>query len=153
MNIQQIKTMMMEIPIFDQLSADELDVVAKHVEYIRIKKGTVILKEGSLGNTLFYIIGGKIEIKKESMDGKQVVLSQFAKGSIVGELALLEGESRRSATADAVEDCDILSLSRPKFDAMVKENPNIGIVILREIGCILAKRLRSTSGRFADLFG
>lgn len=153
MNSQEIKTLMMDISLFDQLNPEELDVVAKHVEYVKIKKGTVILKEGNLGATLFYIISGKIEIKKESMDGKQIVLSQFAKGSIVGELALLERESRRSATAETIEECEILSLSRTKFDEMVKSNPNIGIVILREIGSILAKRLRSTSGRFADLFG
>lgn len=152
MDLSAIKGMMCEIPLFDQLSPDQSDVVARSMEHMRVAKGSVLVREGSPGHALYYIVGGKVEIRKESMDGRQAVLTQFTKGAIVGELALLEEQSRRSASATAVEDCEILALSRQNFDAMIKTHPEIGIVILRGIGCILANRLRSTTGRFADVF-
>jgi len=143
---------MLEIPLFDQLTAEENNALAQSIEYSKIDKGTVVIKEGSIGSTLLYLVSGRMEIKKESLDGRQTIISQFTKGSIVGELALLENESRRSASAIATEDCEILSLSRKSFDEIVKNDPNIAIVILRGIGCTLANRLRSTTGRFADIF-
>ncbi len=152
MNVEQIKVLMMEIPLFDQLTPDERSLLAGYIEYSVIKKGTQVIKEGALGTNLLYIVSGKMEIKKESIDGRQAVISQFGKGSIVGELALLENESRRSASANAVEDCEILSLPRKNFDEILKTNPNIGIVVLRGIGCTLANRLRNITGRFADIF-
>ena len=153
MDVAAIKGLMCEIPLFDQLAPEELDVVARNMEYSKVPKGSVLVKEGALGEALYYIVSGKVEIRKESMDGHQAVLTQFAKGAIVGELALLEEHSRRSATASVVEDCEILALSRPNFDGMLKTHPAIGNVILRGIGRILANRLRSTTGRFADVFG
>jgi CRP/FNR family cyclic AMP-dependent transcriptional regulator len=64
---------------------------------------------------------------------------------------LLESEGRRSATATALEDCELLSLSRKDFDEMITGYPRIGVAILRGVGKMLAERLRNTSGRFADL--
>lgn len=151
MDIEQKKALMLEIPIFDLLKGDEYDVVAERIDYAKIKKGDLLIKEGQGGNTLYYLVNGTVEIRKESLDGKQALLSQFSRGSIVGEQALLEIEARRSATAVAIEDCELLSLTRHNFEEMVASSPRIGVAILKGVGKILSERLRTTSGRFADL--
>jgi CRP-like cAMP-binding protein len=142
---------MMEVTLFDRLAPEEQDIVAKRIEFMNIRKGSYLFQEGGVGNTLYYLVSGKVEIRKESMDGKQAIMSQFSRGSILGEQALLEAEPRRSATAIAIEDCDLLVLNRDAFEAMVADYPRIGVAILRGIGVMLADRLRSISGRFADI--
>jgi CRP-like cAMP-binding protein len=151
MDLEQKKALMLEISIFDQLSPEEYEVVAGRIEYIKINKGDVLIKEGSGGHTLYYLVSGSMEIRKESMDGKQALLSQFSRGSIIGEQALLETEGRRSATAVALEDCELLTLSRQNFDEMVMSHPRVGVAILRSVGKMLSERLRNTSSRVADL--
>jgi len=146
-----IKTLMCEVPQFDQLTSDELDILSMHVEKRRAPAKMALCKEGSAGDSLFYIVEGKIEIRKETTDGRQTVLAQFNKGCTVGEMSLIE-ETPRSATATAVNDVELLVLTRENFEIIVKKNPDIGVKILRNIAKSLSTRLRYTSGRFADLF-
>ncbi len=146
-----IKTLMCEVPQFDLLTPDELDILSRHIENKKVPKGMVLCKEGAVGDSLFYIIEGKIEIKKEATDGRQTVLAQFHKGSTVGEMSLVE-ESPRSATATALEDVELLILTREKFEKILSDEPPVGVKILRNIARSLSTRLRHTSGRFADLF-
>jgi CRP-like cAMP-binding protein len=146
-----IKGLMCEVPQFDQLSADELDILSNHVFCQRIPSGTVLTKEGTRGDSLFYIVNGRIEIKKESVDGRQTVLARFNKGASVGEMSLIE-ESPRSATAIALDDVEILILTRQNFEHILDNTPQVGIKILKNIAKSLSTRLRYTSGRFADVF-
>lgn len=148
---EYIKTLMCEVPEFDHLDGDEIDLLSRHIFHRHVTTGTVLCKEGSVGDSLYYLINGRIEIKKESVDGRQAVLARFGKGSSVGEMSLVE-DSPRSATATAIEDVEILILTRAGFETLLATHPQIGVKILRNIAKSLSKRLRFTSGRFADVF-
>ncbi|MBI4667203.1 MAG: cyclic nucleotide-binding domain-containing protein [Nitrospinae bacterium] len=148
---EQIKALMCEVPEFDQLEPDELEMLSKSIFLRRAPAGTVLCREGTVGDSLYYIVNGKIEIRKESMDGRQAVLARFGKGASVGEMSLVE-DSPRSATAMALDDAELLILTRENFEKLLQTSPQIGIKILRNIAKSLSKRLRFTSGRFADVF-
>ncbi|MBF0291254.1 MAG: cyclic nucleotide-binding domain-containing protein [Nitrospinae bacterium] len=148
---EYIKTLMCEVPEFDQLDSDEIDMLSRHIFHRQVSAGTTLCKEGSAGDSLFYIINGRIEIKKESVDGRQAILARFGKGSSVGEMSLVE-DSPRSATATAIEDVEILILTRSGFETLLTTHPQIGVKVLRNVAKSLSKRLRFTSGRFADVF-
>jgi CRP-like cAMP-binding protein len=66
-------------------------------------------------------------------------------------MSLVE-DSPRSATATAIEDVEILILTRTGFETLLATHPQIGVKILRNVAKSLSKRLRFTSGRFADVF-
>lgn len=147
-----LKVLMCEIPQFDKLDSEELDIMATHVQYRKIPKGTILVEEGAFGNALFYIINGKIEIRKEALSGHQAVLAQFSKGASVGEMALIEERSQRSATATAIEDSEVLILKREKFNELKENYPKMALKIMQNIASAIGSRLRYTSGRFADIF-
>lgn len=62
-----LKVLMCEIPQFDKLESHEIDVMAEHMEYRKVSAGTILVKEGTFGESLFYIVKGLIEIKKEAL--------------------------------------------------------------------------------------
>lgn len=150
-NEEYIKALMCEVPQFDQLSPEELDILTRHVYRQTAPEGTVLCKEGSAGDSLFYIVDGVIEIRKESLDGRQTVLARFNKGASVGEMSLVEN-SPRSATATVIKDAELLILTTDNFERLLSDSPQVGIKILRNIARSLSTRLRHTSGRFADVF-
>lgn len=152
MNIDAIKAAMCEIPQFDTLETAELDTMANLIDYRKVPAGTMLVKEGSVGDSLYYIVTGKVEIKKEAVSGQQTVLAQFSKGSTVGEMSLVEKRSTRSATAMTLEDSELLVLTRENFDRLGDSNPKIALKIVRNIAGQISARLRYTSGRFADIF-
>tara|TARA_Y100000294_G_scaffold26075_1_gene22104 strand:- start:281 stop:742 length:462 start_codon:yes stop_codon:yes gene_type:complete len=152
MDKNTLKNLMCEVPQFDKLDNDEIEIMANHVVYRNLRAGTTLLEEGGSGDSLFYIVDGLIEIKKEALDGTQTILSHFTKGAAIGEMVLIEENSRRSATAKVLKDAELLVLSRKSFNEIKENNPKMAIKILQNIAKSIATRLRHTSGRFADVF-
>lgn len=145
------KKLLSEVPQFDHLTEEELDILSKSVYHRVVPEGSVLAKEGSPGDSLYYIIKGKIEIYKEALDGRQTILARFNQGASVGEMSLIE-DAPRSATATAIEESEFLILTKDNFERLVEAHPAIGIKVVKNIAKSLSTRLRYTSGRFADVF-
>jgi CRP-like cAMP-binding protein len=152
MDKNEIKTLMGTIPHFDNLDDSELEIMADYIDFQIVEKGKLLVKEGSLGDSLYYVISGEIEINKEALDGRQAVLARFKKGATVGEMSIVEKSSRRSATAVTLTDVELLVLTRANFDELAENNPRIALKITQNIAIMISARLRHTSGRFADVF-
>jgi len=150
-DIGRIKMFMCEIPMFDQLKPEDVPVMASFLEYRPVPPKTVLATEGQIGDSVFFIISGKVEIRKEGMDGKVAVMGQRGKGTTVGEIALVVENSMRIATIVAVDNVELLSLSRGNFEKIIAKNPTIAIRILRNIAATLSQRVSQLSGKVADL--
>lgn len=151
MDIARIKMFMCEIPMFDQLKPEDVPVMASFLEYRPVPPKTVLATEGQIGDSVFFIISGKVEIRKEGMDGKVAVMGQRGKGTTVGEIALVVENSMRIATIVAVDNVELLALSRGNFEKIIAKNPTIAIRILRNIAATLSQRVSQLSGKVADL--
>lgn len=134
---------MAKIRVFSRFSAKDMSIIAELMDFNKIKNGTVLISEDSFGNSMYYVVKGMIEIQKQSDDGRHVFIAQISTGSMIGELAMVENDSYRSASAVAVEDCELLTLTRAGFDKLAKLHPELGLELMREIGASLAGRLRS----------
>ena len=152
MDLKTIKTLMCEVPHFDGLDSAELEILAPLMELKRVEKGTMVVKESASGDSLYYIVDGQIEIRKEALDGRQTVLARFKKGSTIGEMSIIEKNAPRSASAMALVDSDLLVLTRKNFDVLVEDHPRVALKIMQTIASLIGARLRHTSGRFADIF-
>lgn len=72
---------------------------------IRKQTGEVIFREHERSDCAYIIEKGRVEISVER-GGEAVVLSELGPGEILGEMAVID-ESRRSATATVMEDCEL----------------------------------------------
>ncbi len=151
MDLRGIKMFMCEIPLFDQLKQDDIPVMASYLEYRTVPPKTVIANEGEVGNSVFFIVNGKAEIRKEGMDGKQASMGFRGKGASVGEIALVVDSPMRIATIVAAETVEMLVLSRENFEKIILKNPAIAIRILRNIANTLSQRVGQLSGKVADM--
>jgi CRP-like cAMP-binding protein len=106
----------------------------------RYKQGDVLFREGDEGEEMFIIQSGRVAIKKRVKDGSEAVLATLEKGDFFGEMALLE-RLPRSATAEVVEEGDLIKIDNEVFGDMIKANPEIAIRMLRKYSI----RLRETT--------
>jgi CRP-like cAMP-binding protein len=153
MDSKEKLSIMSEIAFFDRFSTEEKTAIAKLMRVEKIRQGDVLIKEDSFGSSMYYVVKGRIEIRKKSDDDRHVFLAQISAGSMIGELAMVETESYRSATAIALEACELLSLTRAGFDELSKTHPGLGLEMLREIGTSIAGRLRNANRNFANVGG
>jgi CRP/FNR family cyclic AMP-dependent transcriptional regulator len=105
-------------------------------------KGQVIFKEGTPGEIAYIIKTGSIEISVEGPEGK-LVLAKLPPGAIFGEMALVLKENKRTATATALEDSEIVAVYKNYFMEYLKGSPVIMVSLLTA----LIERLQETTTR------
>jgi len=99
--------------------------------------GQVVLRAGDLGETMYVVVEGEVEIVDASL-----ILEVAGPGSIVGELALIDDEPR-SATVIAKSHCRLVPVDRRRFQYMTQETPFFALAVMK----VLADRLRSKNVR------
>jgi CRP/FNR family transcriptional regulator, cyclic AMP receptor protein len=107
----------------------------RHAETLSITAGTTIFEEGDLGETMYVVIEGQIEINVGP-----VTVEMAGPGSIVGEMALID-KSPRSATAKARTDCKVAAVDAKRFEFLVQHTPYFSIQVMQ----IMADRLRHSN--------
>lgn len=144
----RIQNLIREIPLFDTLNSDEVFEISKYLSLRRVPAQSCLIREGEVGEFMFFIVDGEVEIRLASQ-GPHQVLAVYSAGSTVGEMALID-DYARSATVIAIRETEILLLSRGKFETILQTQPTMGIKILKGLGKIISLRLRAAHGRFAD---
>ncbi len=146
---EAIVDILLNLPLFDQLDGEELDIVATYMNYFELDKGTYLFKEGDRGDYVCFVVEGTMQVFKESAKGKRVLIATLPKGSTLGEMSIID-ETNRSATVRASENVVLLILSRKGFDIILDKHPKIGIKILKGIARLLSLNMRRTSSLLAD---
>jgi hypothetical protein len=111
------------IPLFSQLSMQEFIDVAVVLERRSVKTGTVIVREGEPGDSMFIVSTGQADATREK-DGKSVTVATFSDGDFFGEMAVLSGEPR-TATVTAVKNTELLELSRENLHKIFSKHPDV----------------------------
>jgi CRP/FNR family transcriptional regulator/CRP/FNR family cyclic AMP-dependent transcriptional regulator len=134
-----------KVPFFSNLSADEADKLAKRLVPRRFNQ--IVFHHGDPGGLLYIIVKGKVKITHSTPDGQEALLAILGSGDFFGELALLD-DSPRSATAEAIEPTDVLTLHREEFMRYLQSNPDFSLHVLQT----MAKRIRHLNKQVRDIF-
>lgn len=143
------------VPLFQALAGEEekLSLLAEVMAARTVKAGNMVAVEGEMGNELFVLQQGEVEVTKKTVDGEPytvAILGEEAHPSF-GELALVDADER-SATIRASKDCRMLALKREDFLRLGDHHPEIGLSIMRELAKIVARRFRDTNRDVVLLF-
>jgi hypothetical protein len=101
-----------------------------------MKNGSIIFKEGDVGDALYIITEGSARVFALDADGSTKTINSIGPGECFGEMALLIGEMR-SASILAESDMVLFRLTKKRFDKIVDEHHSIAKHFMR----VLAKRL------------
>lgn len=107
--------------------------------------GEIIVRQGDVGDSMFVIQQGQIEVLKET-DGEQTRLRVAKEGEFMGEMAIFERENR-SATLRALGEVRILTIDKKNFLRRVHEDPSLAFRIAQT----MSSRIRELSDEIARL--
>ena len=91
-------------------------------QLVELTKGSYLFEEGQGASFAYVLTEGEIEIVRDSTDGIQV-LGKVKKGSIFGEMAIIDG-SARSASARAAIDCKVQEVDKKAFLDYLSKKPD-----------------------------
>jgi CRP-like cAMP-binding protein len=124
-----------KIPLFETLSAPELETVARWVEVRHAEAGERLCGEGAAGYSFFVVRDGAAAVTR---DGEGV--GTLRAGDFFGELALF-GPGRRTATVTATEPTELLVVFGADFRRIEQELPEVA----DRIKAAMADRLAADS--------
>jgi CRP-like cAMP-binding protein len=133
-----------ELPIFSSLTDDEIKAVSEIANTQTVSADELVFSEGDPGNILYVIINGSIRIYTKITENVDKTLVTLRSGGLFGEMAVIS-EDYRSATAKAVEETELLSISQKDFRNLLDKNPTVGKKLLEFIVKVLAGRLKNTT--------
>ncbi len=120
-----------------------------HRKSYKAKK--IIIHEGDVSSSLYYIIEGSVSVLTESETGEEIILAQLNKGDFFGEAGLFEtvpgDESKRTARIIARTDSLIAEISYTQFKQIVSNDPSVMFLLTGQI----FQRLKKTSQKVRDL--
>jgi len=141
-----------ELSLFRFLSEADMAELPCFFDLMEVEEGETVCREGDSCEFLAFIVAGRLEIRKETeFKGKTVILGVYSKGSIVGELCILDN-APRAITAVALEKTTLVVLSRENLDKQLDEHPNVGVNLLKGLMLAVSIRLRKSFDRLAAVF-
>ena len=119
-------------PLFSTLEPSELHRVAEIADEQSYADGDVIAVEGELGQEMHVVLEGTVRVVR---GGDQTVATRAA-GDVVGEMSIIT-QKPRVASLIAEGTVRTVCIDRRRFEAMVRERPDISLAVMR----VLAERL------------
>lgn len=135
------------VEVFDGLSDAELKRIAGICQEAQYQKGDIITNQGEVGDEMFIIREGFVEISvgeaSEAAQSKEPhALVSLGTGQVVGEMALVD-HGPRSATARCVMDqTTVIAIKREAFEQLCLSDHHIGMIVYRNLAADLSFKLR-----------
>lgn len=108
------------IPILDQLSGPALERVCKSLVRYTAEDGVDIVREGEVGDIMYFIEEGTIGVWKTDVANGETKVTSMGSGQFFGERALLASDTRQ-ATCRCEGEVTLLCLSRDTFNSVKDE--------------------------------
>ncbi len=112
---------------------------------LALKARDELFHKGQLGHEVYVVRRGRLRLGAVSPRGQEFVFGIAGPGDLVGELSALSG-GRRTATATALEDCELVVLDGGELTALVRGHPDSAFRLLE----VLAGRIRALGERLED---
>ncbi|MCR4940782.1 MAG: cyclic nucleotide-binding domain-containing protein [Treponemataceae bacterium] len=108
--------------------------------------GAVIIKEGDIGNSLFILYEGSVQVRRMTPNNEQFAVANLSAEQNVffGEVALVDKDTR-SASVYALTKCNTLKLDGDRFKALCEEEPVLGYYVMYRISRRIASALRRSN--------
>ena len=114
-----------QVPLFRELEADQLRLLAFGAERRSIPVGQELFREGSPAECAFVVASGVFQLLSADRPGNVKVNTTAGPGTLLSELALVTMVERKF-TAMAGEDSEVLRITRSLFHRLLEEYPQVG---------------------------
>ncbi len=119
--------------------SEALTVLSGRGEIRRYRKGTLLIEEGDVGDTIYIILVGRMRVFSAGDNEREVTYGVYGPGEYIGEMSLDGGP--RSASVITIEPCLCAVVTRRTLEAFIAERPGFAFELLAKV----IRRVRSST--------
>jgi CRP/FNR family transcriptional regulator, cyclic AMP receptor protein len=139
-------TFLKSIPYFSVMSPVELEAIKPLFSEKTVQRGEVILREGEVSDTLFFVEAGAVKIFKTSAQGKEQILSIARPGEALNDIPVFDSGTN-PVNAQALGPVTLVSIKQDKLQSILRQYPNVAL----NTNKVLAQRMRQLVTLVEDL--
>ena len=134
-----------KVPVFRALSGDQIRKILGSCKNNSFEPGEQICRSGTPSEEMYILVAGELAVV--TVEGLKV--AKVLPVTTVGEMGLITGKSR-SATVEASKPSKIFSISKARFERILREDLGMRVKVFRNIIDILSGKLTSDNMRLRD---
>lgn len=136
--------------LFRTLSGRELNYLVTLVYERVYQPDEPVFQQNDRGIGMYVIAKGRVAIKTQGKEG-DVLVTVLGDGSFFGELALVDPDNIRSASAVAIDRTVLIGFFKPDLMEILERKPAMGVKILFQLSTVLGRRLLETTEKITIL--
>jgi len=125
--------------LFGLLSPDEMKRLSSVSGVSQLREGEKVYSEGVPASHLFILIKGRVELKRPTQGGLNLLVDDLLAGSIFGVSSLM-GADRYLLNAECVEDSELLKIEGKALRKILDDHPAVGYAVQRRVSQIFFRR-------------
>lgn len=135
--------------LFAGFKEEELATLLSLSDCQKFAPGERVVTQGEPGLCMYVILDGEVRVHSHA-GPQEVELALLHRGDFFGELSLVD-DGPRSASVDAVQETQVLRITRMVVGVLAGVQPSAAIHLLAAIGRSLVNRLRAGNQKYLDL--
>ena len=151
MDINELK----QFEIFKNLNDKEVSLFKEKMKKITIPEGENFIVEGEVGDSIYLLLKGNVRINqaltlamhKGGLDNREKAIINLSANikPLFGEMSLFDKEDRRSASVNAITECQLSQLMKDDLFSICDKNTGIGYKVMKNLAKILSKKVIETN--------
>jgi CRP/FNR family transcriptional regulator len=118
------------VELFSMLKTEDIYAISTIAEEEDHADKHILIYEGDIGDKLFIIVSGQVEILKDDKEGNFITVATLKENDVLGELSLFDAETR-TATVRCDGYCSFLIIERDKMEQLAYEFPAIALGFIK----------------------
>ncbi|MDE1996042.1 MAG: cyclic nucleotide-binding domain-containing protein [Rhizobiaceae bacterium] len=140
-----------QLPLFHGMGDEPLRLIAFGADRRHVAAGQTLFREKAPAECAYVVARGSFELHATDANGQSHAEATVQAGTMLSELALVTLVERKY-TAIAVEDSDVIRITRALFHRLIEEYPDAGLLIqnrVRENFAALARQAAAMLHKFS----
>jgi predicted acylesterase/phospholipase RssA/CRP-like cAMP-binding protein len=136
---QRVQLALILTDLFGALDTEALLDLQDELEWQQLERREVLFQRGDPGDAMYVVVSGRLRVVATRRDGSERIVGEVGPGEVVGEFALLMGETH-TATVYAIRETDVFKLNQADFARLLDLYPQAMMQITR----VIIKRQRQS---------
>lgn len=141
MNAPALTTQLRQIPLFGELSDEELERVARYTRERRLEKGELLFQRGDLAHGFFFVLDGQLKLAFSSVQGNEKVVEIVGPQQSFGEAVMFMNRPY-PVFAEALTEMSLLHIGQHVVSELIDRDPQFARKLLAGMAIRLHNMVR-----------
>jgi CRP/FNR family cyclic AMP-dependent transcriptional regulator len=119
------------LPPFSDLTQSDLDSLLERAMIRSYAKNSVLVTEGDDGDSVYFVLKGRVKVFLSNDQGREIVISQIGPGDYFGEMSLEPGH--RSASVMTTEPSRFAIVRMDDFRDFLRAHPDFMLTVIGKL--------------------